>query len=196
LSFYPLDIPRLRTDDIHKVQDVHAFIEASLGRVRLRTMAQPARCGLTDIRSERTAHRCPCIASDHAAWVRRPGIATECRFDDPSSMWCIFGRGRRAQGSMPSQARGENISNDHLPSICGPTGQLTVFHLDALKPAGAIANVAAGAAAVDPKAHHEFSTTKPELQPLEERRRPPVSQSGINHHRLPAEGGRRYMMED
>jgi len=43
----------------------------------------------------------------------------------------------------------------------GPAGQLTVFDLDTLEPAGAIANVSAGGAAVDPKSHHGFSTTKP-----------------------------------
>jgi hypothetical protein len=43
----------------------------------------------------------------------------------------------------------------------GPMGHLTVFNLDTLEPAGAIANVSAGGAAVDPKSHHGFSTTKP-----------------------------------
>lgn len=43
----------------------------------------------------------------------------------------------------------------------GPTGQLTVFNLDTLEPAGAIANVSAGGATVDPQSHHGFSTTKP-----------------------------------
>src|SRR5208282_5631459 len=43
----------------------------------------------------------------------------------------------------------------------GPTGRLTVFDLDRLEPAGEIANVSAGGATVDPKSHHEFSTTKP-----------------------------------
>jgi DNA-binding beta-propeller fold protein YncE len=43
----------------------------------------------------------------------------------------------------------------------GPIGQLAVFNLDTLEPAGAIANVSAGGAAVDPKTHHGFSTTKP-----------------------------------
>src|ERR1022692_2457740 len=43
----------------------------------------------------------------------------------------------------------------------GPMGQLTVFNLDTLEPAGAIANVSAGGATVDPKTHHGFSTTKP-----------------------------------
>jgi hypothetical protein len=40
-------------------------------------------------------------------------------------------------------------------------GQLTVFNLDTLEPAGAIAHVLAGGATVDPKSHHGFSTTKP-----------------------------------
>ena len=43
----------------------------------------------------------------------------------------------------------------------GPTGQLTVFNLDTLEPAGAVAGVSAGGATVDPKSHHGFSTTKP-----------------------------------
>ena len=43
----------------------------------------------------------------------------------------------------------------------GATGQLTVFNLDTLEPAGAIPNVSAGGAAVEPKSHHGFSTTKP-----------------------------------
>jgi hypothetical protein len=43
----------------------------------------------------------------------------------------------------------------------GPTGQLTVFNLDTLEPAGTIPNVRAGGAIVDPKSHHGFSTTKP-----------------------------------
>jgi WD40 repeat protein len=43
----------------------------------------------------------------------------------------------------------------------GATGQLTVFNLDTLEPAGAIPNVSAGGATVDSKSHHGFSTTKP-----------------------------------
>lgn len=43
----------------------------------------------------------------------------------------------------------------------GSNGQLTVFNLDKLEPAGAIANVSAGGATVDPQSHHGFSTTKP-----------------------------------
>src|SRR5580704_6543949 len=43
----------------------------------------------------------------------------------------------------------------------GPMGQLTVFNLDTLEPAGTIPNVKSGGAIVDPKAHHGFSTTKP-----------------------------------
>jgi hypothetical protein len=43
----------------------------------------------------------------------------------------------------------------------GATGQLTVFNLDTLEPTGAIPNVSAGGATVDPKSHHGFSTTKP-----------------------------------
>ena len=43
----------------------------------------------------------------------------------------------------------------------GPMGQLTVFNLDTLEPAGTVAGVKSGGAAVDPKSHHGFSTTKP-----------------------------------
>jgi hypothetical protein len=43
----------------------------------------------------------------------------------------------------------------------GATGQLTVFNLDTLEPAGAIADVRSGGATVDSKSHHGFSTTKP-----------------------------------
>lgn len=42
----------------------------------------------------------------------------------------------------------------------GQTG-LMVFNLDTLDSVGTIASVAAGGAAVDPKSHHGFSTTKP-----------------------------------
>ena len=42
-----------------------------------------------------------------------------------------------------------------------PEGQLAVFNLDTLAPVGAIAGIKAGGAAVDPKSHHGFSTTKP-----------------------------------
>ena len=43
----------------------------------------------------------------------------------------------------------------------GPMGQLTVFNLDTLEPAGTIPGVRSGGAVVDPKSHHGFSTTKP-----------------------------------
>ena len=43
----------------------------------------------------------------------------------------------------------------------GPMGQLMVFNLDTLEPAGSIAGIKSGGAAVDPKSHHGFSTTKP-----------------------------------
>src|SRR5580704_6501288 len=43
----------------------------------------------------------------------------------------------------------------------GPMGQLTAFNLDTLEPAGSIAGIKSGGAAVDPKSHHGFSTTKP-----------------------------------
>src|ERR1019366_917507 len=45
----------------------------------------------------------------------------------------------------------------------GPAGQLMVFNLDTLQSAGAIANVSAGGATVDPKSHHGFSTTRPAI---------------------------------
>jgi hypothetical protein len=43
----------------------------------------------------------------------------------------------------------------------GATGELTVYNLDTLELAGAIADVRSGGATVDPKSHHGFSTTKP-----------------------------------
>lgn len=43
----------------------------------------------------------------------------------------------------------------------GPMGQLYVYNLDTLDPVGQIADVSSGGAAVDPKTHHGFSTTKP-----------------------------------
>jgi hypothetical protein len=43
----------------------------------------------------------------------------------------------------------------------GPAGQLMVFNLDTLESLGAVADVRAGGATVDPKSHHGFSTTKP-----------------------------------
>jgi hypothetical protein len=43
----------------------------------------------------------------------------------------------------------------------GPSGQLMVFNVDSLEPVGAVAEVRAGGATVDPKSHHGFSTTKP-----------------------------------
>ena len=43
----------------------------------------------------------------------------------------------------------------------GPAGQLMVFNLDTLEPAGAVEKVSAGGAVADPKSHHGFSTTKP-----------------------------------
>jgi hypothetical protein len=43
----------------------------------------------------------------------------------------------------------------------GPMGQLTIYNLDTLEPAGTIPNVRAGGTIVDPKSHHGFSTTKP-----------------------------------
>src|SRR5579864_8933960 len=43
----------------------------------------------------------------------------------------------------------------------GQAGQVMVFDLDTLAPAGTVAGVASGGAAVDPESHHGFSTTKP-----------------------------------
>lgn len=43
----------------------------------------------------------------------------------------------------------------------GAMGQVMVFNLDTLEPAGSIPGIASGGAAVDPKTHHGFSTTKP-----------------------------------
>src|ERR1700722_11598531 len=43
----------------------------------------------------------------------------------------------------------------------GSPGRMTVFNLDTLEPAGEIADVSAHGAAVDPKSHHGFGTSKP-----------------------------------
>jgi len=43
----------------------------------------------------------------------------------------------------------------------GPMKRISVFNLDTLEPAGEIADVSARGVAVDPKAHHGFSTSKP-----------------------------------
>jgi DNA-binding beta-propeller fold protein YncE len=43
----------------------------------------------------------------------------------------------------------------------GPMGQLTVFNLDTLEPAGTVPSAKSGGAAVDHKSHHGFSTTRP-----------------------------------
>ena len=43
----------------------------------------------------------------------------------------------------------------------GPTPRITVFDLDTLKPVGEIPNESAHGAAVDPKSHHGFATSKP-----------------------------------
>lgn len=43
----------------------------------------------------------------------------------------------------------------------GNPGRMTVFNLDTLEPAGEIPNVSAHGAAVDPKSHHGFGTSKP-----------------------------------
>src|SRR5260370_11894084 len=52
----------------------------------------------------------------------------------------------------------------------GPSGRIAVFDLDTLKPVGEIANVSAHGVAVDPKAQHGFSSSKPgavfDAQPL------------------------------
>jgi DNA-binding beta-propeller fold protein YncE len=43
----------------------------------------------------------------------------------------------------------------------GNPGRMTVFNLDSLESVGEIANVSAHGAAVDPKSHHGFATSKP-----------------------------------
>ena len=43
----------------------------------------------------------------------------------------------------------------------GPTGRITVFDLDTLKPVGEIANASAHGVAVDAKSHHGFGSSKP-----------------------------------
>jgi DNA-binding beta-propeller fold protein YncE len=43
----------------------------------------------------------------------------------------------------------------------GPTKRISVFNLDTLEPAGEIPDVSAHGAAVDPKSHHGFATSKP-----------------------------------
>src|SRR5580704_15382864 len=43
----------------------------------------------------------------------------------------------------------------------GPMGQLMIFNLDTLEPAGSIPDVHSGGATVDPKSGHGYSTTKP-----------------------------------
>ena len=43
----------------------------------------------------------------------------------------------------------------------GPTKRISVFNLDTLQPAGEIPDVSAHGAAVDPKTHHGFATSKP-----------------------------------
>jgi len=43
----------------------------------------------------------------------------------------------------------------------GSNGQLTVFDLDTLESAGSIAGIKSGGAAINPKSHRGFSTTKP-----------------------------------
>jgi len=48
----------------------------------------------------------------------------------------------------------------YVPRL-GPTGKITVFDLDTLKPAGEIANVSAHGAAIDAKSQHGFGSSKP-----------------------------------
>jgi DNA-binding beta-propeller fold protein YncE len=43
----------------------------------------------------------------------------------------------------------------------GPMGELMVFNLDTLESVGTISEIHSGGAAVDPKSHHGFSTTRP-----------------------------------
>lgn len=45
----------------------------------------------------------------------------------------------------------------------GPTKRISVFDLDTLKPVGEIPDIGAHGAAVDPKSHHGFATSKPVL---------------------------------
>src|SRR5271154_257393 len=48
----------------------------------------------------------------------------------------------------------------YVPRL-GPTGKITVFDLDTLKPVGEIANASAHGAAVDAKSQHGFGSSKP-----------------------------------
>src|SRR6202166_2520938 len=43
----------------------------------------------------------------------------------------------------------------------GPTPRITVFNLDTLEPVGEIPKASARGAAVDPKSHHGFGSSKP-----------------------------------
>src|SRR5258708_19148112 len=43
----------------------------------------------------------------------------------------------------------------------GPTPRITVFNLDTLEPVGEIPKASARGAAVDPKSHHSFGSSKP-----------------------------------
>src|SRR5215471_2492424 len=43
----------------------------------------------------------------------------------------------------------------------GAMGGLTLYNLDTLAPVGSIGSIKSGGAAVDPRSHHGFSTTKP-----------------------------------
>jgi len=49
----------------------------------------------------------------------------------------------------------------YVPRGGAAGGQVMVFNLDTLESTGAVADVRAGGATVDPKSHHGFSTTKP-----------------------------------
>jgi hypothetical protein len=54
-----------------------------------------------------------------------------------------------------------DVEGRRLYTPRGGAAGLMVFNLDTLEPAGTISSIAAGGAAVDPKSHHGFSTTKP-----------------------------------
>jgi DNA-binding beta-propeller fold protein YncE len=48
----------------------------------------------------------------------------------------------------------------YIPRL-GPSGEISVFNLDTLEPAGKIANASGHGAAVDPKSHHGFGSSNP-----------------------------------
>src|SRR5579872_267285 len=54
-----------------------------------------------------------------------------------------------------------DVENRRLYMPRSGMGHLTVFNLDTLEPVGSIDSIHSGGAAVDPKSHHGFSSTKP-----------------------------------